>query len=124
MYDMKYRGTLTSGYAKIFSSYQLIARIRYKHRNPLCAATAFTLLGIICRFTTECDTVSPALRRKRSPVFPVRRFVRSSRPPDVRDPFPRALTFRIPCKQVFTLFAKRDARHCAISSSLNLQKNV
>jgi len=122
MYDMKYRGTLTSGCAKIFSSYQLIARIRYKHRNPLRAAIAFALLGIICRFTTECDTISPVLRRKRSPVLPARRFVRGSRPPDVRNPFPRALTPRIRCKQVFALFAKRDARHCAISSSLNTEE--
>lgn len=97
---------------------------RYKHRNPLRGATTFALLGIICRFTTERDTISPALRRKRSPVFRARRFVRSSRPPDVRDPFPRALTSRTRCKQVFTLFAKRDIRLQTILSSLNSRKNT
>lgn len=100
---------------KIFSSY-LIAPIN-KHRNSLMHGR----VRIIRRFATERDTISLALGRKRSPIFPARRFVPSS-------PFGRAqsisesfATSRIRCKQVSAIFAGYDIKFCtcwSISSYL------
>lgn len=89
---------------KILSSY-LIALIN-KHRNSLMRRR----VRIIHRFATGRDTISLALRRKRSPIFPGRRFVRSSlfgRERSISESFATSRTRR---KQVFTIFARYDIK--------------
>lgn len=109
-YSTKYKrealrcGALSPPCTKIFSAY-LIALIN-KHRNSLMRHR----VRIIHRFATGYDTISLALRRKRSPIFPARRFVQSSpfgRARSISESFATSRTRR---KQVFTIFARYDTK--------------
>lgn len=97
----KISGPRTLVAAKVFSSSCSIAPID-KHRNSLMQRR----VRIIRRFASERDTISLALRRKRSPIFPTRRFVPSSpfgRARSISESFATSRTRR---KQVLAIFDK------------------